>query len=61
MKRLTAERHDIQSAILSIAAESNMGLLVMGGYGHTRIAESLWGGATTAMLADSPVPLFLAR
>jgi len=35
VQRLAAERSDVQGAILSIAAESNMGLLVMGGYGHS--------------------------
>src|SRR6187399_3217348 len=32
VQRLTMDRGKVQGAILSIAAESNMGLLVMGGY-----------------------------
>ena len=39
IQRLAVERGDIQGAILSIAAESNMGLLAMGGYGHSPLRE----------------------
>ena len=35
VQRLTADRGGVQGAILSVAAESRMGLLVMGGYGHS--------------------------
>ena len=41
MERLTADRGDIHGTILSIAAESNIGLLVMGGYGHSRLKERI--------------------
>ena len=47
VQRLAVERGDVQGAILSIAAESNMGLLVMGGYGHSRLHERILGGVTT--------------
>jgi nucleotide-binding universal stress UspA family protein len=36
-------------------------LLVMGGYGHSRIAEALFGGVTKAMLSSAPVPLLIAH
>ena len=35
--------------------------LVMGGFGHSRFAEALFGGVTRRMLTESPIPLFLAR
>lgn len=35
--------------------------LVMGGYGHSRLAEALFGGVTKAMLSSSPVPLLIAH
>lgn len=35
--------------------------LVMGGFGHSRLAEALLGGVTWRMLHESPVPLFLAH
>ena len=49
VQRLAVERGDVQAAILSIAAESNMGLLVMGGYGHSRLHERILGGVTRGM------------
>lgn len=35
--------------------------LVMGGFGGNRLVEAMFGGVTRDMLADSPVPLFLAH
>jgi nucleotide-binding universal stress UspA family protein len=36
-------------------------LIVMGGYGHSRLREWLLGGATYALLHKAPVPLPLAH
>jgi nucleotide-binding universal stress UspA family protein len=33
----------------------------MGGYGHSRLEELVFGGATRSMIAVSPVPLLLAH
>ena len=35
--------------------------LVMGGYGHSRVAEALFRGVTRQMLTHCPVPLLLAH
>lgn len=35
--------------------------LVMGGFGHGRIRERIFGGVTRTLLARSPVPLFLVH
>ncbi len=35
--------------------------VVMGGYGHSPLRETLFGGVTRRMLTDCPVPLFLAH
>ena len=35
--------------------------LVMGGFGHRRFVERLFGGVTRTMLSHSPVPIFLAH
>ena len=61
VQRLTADRGNIQGAILSIAAESDMGLLVMGGYGHLRLREWLLGGVTYNLPHEAPVPLLMAH
>lgn len=36
-------------------------LIVMGAYGRSRIGEFIWGGATKAMMSDSPVALFMSH
>jgi len=61
VQRLTAERGDVQGAILSVAAESNMGLLVMGGYGHSRLQERILGGVTRSMFDSMTVPVLMSH
>ena len=61
VQRLTADRGNIQGAILSIAAESNMGLLVMGGYGHSRLHERILGGVTRSMFDTMTVPVLMSH
>ena len=36
-------------------------LLVMGGYGHSRLREWVFGGFTQHVLADAPLPLLIAH
>ena len=50
VERLTADRGNVHGTILSIAADSNIGLLVMGGFGHSRLQERILGGVTRGML-----------
>jgi nucleotide-binding universal stress UspA family protein len=61
VQRLTADRGDVQGAILSIAAESNMGLLVMGGYGHSKLQERILGGVTRSMFDSMTVPVLMSH
>lgn len=35
--------------------------LVMGGFGHSRLREALFGGVTRQMLTDCPIPLLLVH
>lgn len=35
--------------------------VVMGGFGHLRLTETLLGGVTRTMLSESPVPTFIAH
>jgi nucleotide-binding universal stress UspA family protein len=35
--------------------------MVMGAYGHSRLAEMLLGGVTRKMLADPQLPILLAH
>ncbi|QHO75737.1 universal stress protein UspA [Bradyrhizobium sp. CCBAU 051011] len=61
VQRLATERGDVQAAILSIAAEGNMGLLVMGGYGHSRLQERILGGVTRRMFESMTVPVLMSH
>ena len=61
VQRLTTDRGDVQGAILSIAAESNIGLLVMGGYGHSRLHERILGGVTRSMFDAMTVPVLMSH
>lgn len=47
--------------LLTHAAECDANLIVMGGYGHWRLRESLFGGVTRDLIRKSEVPLLLAH
>jgi nucleotide-binding universal stress UspA family protein len=49
------------AATLLAAAKDCADLLVMGGYGHTRIREWVFGGFTQQVLADAPMPVLMAH
>jgi nucleotide-binding universal stress UspA family protein len=49
------------AAILAYARESGADYLVMGGYGHWRLGELIFGGATRAILAATQKPVFMAH
>jgi nucleotide-binding universal stress UspA family protein len=61
VQRLAAERGDVHGTILSIAAESYMGLVVMGGYGHSRLQERILGGVTRGMFESMTVPVLMSH
>lgn len=48
-------------ALLEAAHSGEADYLVMGGFGHARALEAIFGGVTTRLLKESPVPLFLAQ
>lgn len=48
----------------TLLAQANSGLFgyaVMGGYGHWRVVEAMFGGVTRSMLTKSAIPVFLAH
>lgn len=51
----------IGDAILSQAADEGADLLVMGGYGHSRLRETVLGGATRQILAQMTLPVLLSH
>jgi len=58
---LTAARSDIEPSILSLAADENLDLLVMGAYGHSRLQEGILGGVTREMLRTMTVPTLMSH
>jgi nucleotide-binding universal stress UspA family protein len=58
---VTTEKANIQSSILSMAADESLNLLVMGGYGHSRLKETVFGGVTREMLESMTVPTLMSH
>jgi nucleotide-binding universal stress UspA family protein len=67
-------RHDISATLHLRPATSSVGaelvllatsldadLVVMGGYGHSRARERVFGGASRSALADMPMPVLMAH
>jgi len=52
---------DVNLAILNRAAEQGSDLIVMGGYGHSRLREILLGGVTRGILEAMTVPVLVSH
>jgi nucleotide-binding universal stress UspA family protein len=57
--RLTPDGQLPGDALLAAAAQAGAGLLVMGGYGHTRLREAVFGGVTRRVLAHATLPVLM--
>ncbi|CAA7627544.1 universal stress protein [Magnetospirillum sp. SS-4] len=57
----TPAGHDVGGAILAAAAEFSADLLVMGGYGHSRMREVVLGGATAHVLRHANICLLMSH
>lgn len=51
----------VDAAILSAAQRANAGLIVMGGYSHSRFREMILGGVTEHMLFHATCPVLMAH
>lgn len=61
IQQMDADRADIQPSILSIAADDGLDLIVMGGYGHSRLQERILGGVTRGMIQSMTVPTLMSH
>lgn len=52
---------DSADELCEYAGDSGADLLVVGGFGHSRIRETLFGGVTNELLANPPLPIFLTH
>ncbi|MCC5979124.1 MAG: universal stress protein [Salinarimonas sp.] len=57
--RLLTDVGSVSDSILSHAADNNADLIVMGGYGHSRMRELILGGATRGILESMTVPVLM--
>jgi nucleotide-binding universal stress UspA family protein len=60
-KRIVAKDQDVASIILSTAADIGSDIIVMGGYGHSRLREFVLGGATRGILEAMTVPVLMSH
>jgi len=58
-RRNLLHRDATGDALLSLAAERRSGLLVMGAYAHSRMRETILGGATRFVLAEMTLPVLM--
>ncbi len=61
IKTITAPDIGVAATILSHVADTSADLLVMGGYGHSRLREFVLGGVTREMLASMTVPVLMSH
>jgi|SRR6185437_1264406 nucleotide-binding universal stress UspA family protein len=61
LKRMISPDTDVAAIVLSYAADSSADMIVMGGYGHSRLREFVLGGATRGILSAMTVPTLLSH
>jgi nucleotide-binding universal stress UspA family protein len=61
IERIVGGKMDIADVLLSRAADSSANLIVMGGYGHSRMREFVLGGVTYGMLRAMTTPVLMSH
>jgi nucleotide-binding universal stress UspA family protein len=61
VKRITSPDIDVYSTILSYAADTSADMIVMGGYGHSRLREFVLGGVTRSIFETMTVPTLMSH
>jgi nucleotide-binding universal stress UspA family protein len=61
LKRITSPEIDVASTVLSYAADTGADMIVMGGYGHSRLREFVLGGVTRSILETMTVPALMSH
>ncbi|WP_265587802.1 universal stress protein [Sphingomicrobium arenosum] len=59
--RIAEVDRKVSTALLQFAEEKGAGLLVVGGYGSSRLGEKLFGGVTHSLLKNCPIGLMVAH
>jgi nucleotide-binding universal stress UspA family protein len=61
VKSIVTAEIDVANTILSHAADTSADLLVMGGYGHSRLREFILGGVTRGILSSMTIPTLMSH
>jgi nucleotide-binding universal stress UspA family protein len=61
LRNVVAHGQEVSLRIRSHAAQQSADLIVMGGYGHSRLRESILGGATRDILESTVVPTLMSH
>jgi nucleotide-binding universal stress UspA family protein len=61
MRFVKREKHTTAEVLLHEAASGGASLLVMGGYGHNRFAETIFGGVTTHIKWHATLPVLMSH
>lgn len=61
VKRITSPDIDVASTLLSYAADTSADMIVMGGYGHSRLREFVLGGVTRGLFESMTVPVLMSH
>jgi nucleotide-binding universal stress UspA family protein len=61
IKRISEGSIDVADALLSHAADFSADLIVMGGYGHSRLREFVLGGVTHSILKSMTAPVLMSH
>lgn len=59
--RLPREGRDVSAVLRITATDLDADLLVMGGFGHSRLRQRIFGGTTTSMMKQVRVPVLMAH
>ena len=59
--RLPSSGRSVATVLKQHATDMDADLIVMGGYGHSRLRERIFGGVTRSMLEEPVLPILMAR
>jgi nucleotide-binding universal stress UspA family protein len=59
--RVPREGRDVADVLQRVATDLDADLLVMGGFGHSRLRQRIFGGTTTDITKETPIPVLMAH